>query len=163
MSSSQISSTQKKLKARRAFIADESEENSKNLKRKTSGDKTKDIILSLEGNKEHLETKKQIEDLRKQYGDSWLHSQGASAKVHDVIGIPSPLPDPDGVNYFKSAPPDTTEQLIENFFGSDSSFNNDNRTSTPVNKSKVGVSSHRQLQLEVSWNLYVGQDSTLDP
>lgn len=42
--------------------------------------------ISLEGNKDHLETKKQIESLRKQYGDGWLHSQGATM-VHSVLGI----------------------------------------------------------------------------
>lgn len=42
--------------------------------------------LILEGNKDHLETKKQIESLRKQYGDGWLHSRGATM-VHDVLGM----------------------------------------------------------------------------
>lgn len=146
MTSSQTSTSQKKLKARRAFIADGSEENAKDLKRSTSAEKTKDIMQSLAGNKDHLETKKQIESLRKQYGDSWLHSQGASSMVHDVIGIPTPQPDPNGANLFRTnGPPETTEQLIDNFFGNDRSYQ---RTSTPVDKQ--GERSEKQLGFDVS-------------
>lgn len=146
MNSSQIStSTQKKLKARRAFIADNCEENCKEFKRSTSVGKTKDIIESLEGNKEHLETKKQIENLRDEYGDSWLHSQGAS-KVHGVIGI-SPAPDTE--NYFKAGPPETTAQLIENFFGRQPSLDNDYRTSTPLTRSQNDDIKNKHQTVEV--------------
>lgn len=153
MNSSQISVTQKKLKARRAFIADSNEEeNGKELNRSTTSDKGKDIIQNLGGNKDHLETKKQIEDLRKQYGDSWLHSQGAS-KVHSVIGIPSPATNPDNRSFFKTGPPETTEQLIENFFGTQPNLDADHRTSTPLNKgtdkAKLNVG------LFAVWSLFV--------
>ncbi|XP_055682444.1 serine/threonine-protein kinase 11-interacting protein isoform X1 [Lutzomyia longipalpis] len=37
------------------------------------------------GSKEHLKTKEQIENLRKQYGDSWLHREGGDL-VKSVIG-----------------------------------------------------------------------------
>lgn len=133
MNSSQISVTQKKLKARRAVIADSNEDDvSKALKRSTSSDKSKDISQTLEGNKDHLETKKQIEELRNKYGDSWLHSHGAS-KVHSVIGISSPVASSANGSYFKAGPPETTEQLIENFFGTDPSMDGEQRTSTPLN------------------------------
>lgn len=133
MNSSQIStSTQKKLKARRAYIADNNEENSKEFKRSISEGQTKDIIQSMEGNKEHLETKKKIEKLRDEYGDSWLHSRGAEM-VHELIGN-SPAPESD--NYFKTGPPETNDQLILNFFGHQPCLDNDYRTSTPLTRSK---------------------------
>lgn len=34
----------------------------------------------------HLETKRQLSDLRSQYGDAWLHSQGGSLVQH-VLGM----------------------------------------------------------------------------
>lgn len=55
--------------------------NDDSLKEKTA---TTNVIL--EGNKDHLETKKQIESLRREYGDGWLHSRGA-IMVHDVLGM----------------------------------------------------------------------------
>lgn len=73
--------SQKKIKKRPAEIADINDDS---VKEKTA---TKSIDL-MEGNKDHLETKKQIESLRKQYGDGWLHSQGATM-VHEVLGMKS--------------------------------------------------------------------------
>lgn len=70
--------TQKKFKVRQAVIADIDDNCIK--------EKTTAKSITLEGNKDHLETKKQIESLRKQYGDGWLHSQGATM-VHSVLGI----------------------------------------------------------------------------
>lgn len=150
MNSSQISTSQKKLKARRAFIADGNEETAKASKKSSSTEKTKDIMQSLSGNKDHLETKKQIENLRKQYGDSWLNSQGASSMVHDVIGIPTPQPDASAGNLFRTnGPPETTEQLIENFFGNTRSYQ---RTSTPVDNQ--GQQNEKQLPFDVSYDAF---------
>lgn len=73
--------SQKRTKKRPPEIAEIGDINDESRKEKTA---VKSI--NLEGNKDHLETKKQIESLRKQYGDGWLHSQGASM-VHDVLGI----------------------------------------------------------------------------
>lgn len=70
--------SQRKMKKRPAVIADITDDQ---LKDKTVA---KNVIP--EGNKDHLETKKQIETLRKQYGDGWLHRQGATM-VHDVLGM----------------------------------------------------------------------------
>lgn len=52
----------------------------------TLKEKTAVKSINLEGNKDHLETKKQIESLHKQYGVDWLHSRGASM-VNEVLGI----------------------------------------------------------------------------
>lgn len=129
--------SQRKVKVRRAIIADVGDEEnsddcvSKEKRAKSSSSKTKDIIETLEGSKDHLETKKQIEDLRKEYGDSWLQSHGAT-KVQNVMGIQSSLPKVEGISCFKS-PPETTEQLIENLFGENIGKISNNQTSTPVN------------------------------
>ncbi|XP_037024517.1 serine/threonine-protein kinase 11-interacting protein isoform X2 [Bradysia coprophila] len=74
------SSQKKNVKKRPAEIADINDDSAK--------EKTAAKSINFEGNKDHLETKRQIESLRKQYGDGWLHSQGASM-VHEVLGIKS--------------------------------------------------------------------------
>uniref|UniRef100_A0A1L8DN41 Putative serine/threonine-protein kinase 11-interacting protein n=1 Tax=Nyssomyia neivai TaxID=330878 RepID=A0A1L8DN41_9DIPT len=66
----------RKLRVRKAQIADNLE--------------PKSIVADIEatiagGSKEHLKTKEQIENLRKQFGDSWLHREGADL-VKSVIG-----------------------------------------------------------------------------
>lgn len=73
-----IVSRTKKVKKRPAEIADINDDSIK--------EKTAVRSINFEGNKDHLETKKQIESLRKQYGEGWLHSQGATM-VHEVLGI----------------------------------------------------------------------------
>lgn len=142
VSQTSLQTSQRKVKVRRAIIADVGDEDniddnaSKEKKAKSSSSKAKSIIETLEGSKEHLKTKKEIEDLRKEYGDSWLQSHGAT-KVQNVMGIQSSLPKAEGLSYFKS-PPETTEQLIENLFGENIGRTSDNQTSTPVsNKSRV--------------------------
>lgn len=60
------STVQKKLRARRAVIVDDLEENV------VDKQPQKVVSSNLEGNKEHLETKKQMEQMRKEYGDEWL-------------------------------------------------------------------------------------------
>lgn len=69
--------SQKKIKKRPAEIADINDDSPK--------EKTAVRNIDLEGNKDHLETKKQIESLRKQYGDSWLRSE--VTMVHEVLGM----------------------------------------------------------------------------
>ncbi|KAF2885489.1 hypothetical protein ILUMI_20639 [Ignelater luminosus] len=44
-------------------------------------------VASLITSGEHLETKQKIEQLRKEYGETWLHSQGGGSLVHDVLGL----------------------------------------------------------------------------
>ncbi|XP_059618813.1 serine/threonine-protein kinase 11-interacting protein isoform X3 [Phlebotomus argentipes] len=69
-------SSHRKLRVRNAQIADNPEPKSI----------TTNIDATIEGrNKEHLKTKEQIENLREQFGDSWLHREGASL-VKSVIG-----------------------------------------------------------------------------
>lgn len=86
----------KKFKARRPVIADISDDLIK--------DKAAAKNVCPEGNKDHLETKKQIESLRKQYGDGWLHSQGATM-VHSVLGIENE----------RVEKPISTEEMIQSF------------------------------------------------
>lgn len=50
--------------------------------------------FALEGNKDHLETKKQIESLRKQYGDGWLAANQGASMVHEVLGIKNEIEKP---------------------------------------------------------------------
>lgn len=59
---------QKKLKAKQAVIENDPSDFVVN----------EPIVAQLAGNKDHLQTKKQIELLRKQYGDSWLQNHGAN-------------------------------------------------------------------------------------
>ncbi|GAB0097309.1 Serine/threonine-protein kinase 11-interacting protein [Sergentomyia squamirostris] len=69
-------SSHRKLRVRKAQIADhpEAKSNLTNIEATIGA-----------GSKEHLKTKEQIENLRKQFGDSWLHREGANM-VKSVIG-----------------------------------------------------------------------------
>lgn len=76
--------------------------------------------------REHLKTKQQIEDLRKEYGDGWLQCQSAS-KVQDVMGIQVPI---------RTTPSKTTEEKLESMFNLGSLSNvSSEHTSTPIQKS----------------------------
>lgn len=44
-------------------------------------------VSSLITTGEHLETKHRIEQLRKEYGETWLHSQGGGSLVQNVLGL----------------------------------------------------------------------------
>lgn len=66
------STVQKKLRARRAIIVDDLEENVADKLPPNA------LITNMEGNKEHLETKKQMEQMRKDYGDGWLLAKNGS-------------------------------------------------------------------------------------
>lgn len=131
MNTSQISCNQKRIKVRPALIAD-SDNNDDNAevvvenahKKENTGPKI--VEIDEIGKREHLETKKQIEELRKEFGDSWLHSKGAS-KVQNVIGMqPSPAKQ-------TGKSPQTTEQMLEKLFGMENASNsNQQRSSTPI-------------------------------
>lgn len=71
---------QKKIKKRHATIADNDEIVSlKNEKAEINSG-----FVEKEEDKEHLKTKKEIENLRKTFGDNWLKNS-----VENVIGLPS--------------------------------------------------------------------------
>lgn len=70
--SASTSTVQKKLRARRAVIVDDLEDNVADKLPPNAR------ITNLEGNKEHLETKKQMEQMRKDYGDGWLLAKNGS-------------------------------------------------------------------------------------
>uniref|UniRef100_A0A182QE98 LKB1 serine/threonine kinase interacting protein 1 N-terminal domain-containing protein n=1 Tax=Anopheles farauti TaxID=69004 RepID=A0A182QE98_9DIPT len=77
--------SQKKLRVRRAVISES--DSSETVPRKYSIDAgNSGTALNLESNREHLETKKTLEDLRNQYGSEWLQSQ-AGHMVKNVIGF----------------------------------------------------------------------------
>uniref|UniRef100_A0A1S4H499 LKB1 serine/threonine kinase interacting protein 1 N-terminal domain-containing protein n=1 Tax=Anopheles gambiae TaxID=7165 RepID=A0A1S4H499_ANOGA len=76
--------SQKKLRVRRAVISESDNEDT--TTRKYSVDASKAInSLKIESSREHLETKKTLEELRNQYGSEWLQSQ-AGHMVKNVIG-----------------------------------------------------------------------------
>lgn len=140
LSTSQIStSTQKKIKVRPALIADDDNDDDgieivkakppKKEKSKPSSAKSDGA-----GNQEHLKTKKQIEDLRKEYGDEWLHSK----EVQDVMGIQAP---------FKISS-QTTEERLENLFGLESTSRiNRDQTSTPIQQLKHADFAHSPIEV----------------
>lgn len=146
-------STQKKIKIRPAIIADDDgTDETEVIIEKTNITMSKSIKNDIDeiGSRQHLETKKQIEELRHEYGDNWLHNQGAT-KVQNVMGIQSSLPKSDALSVFKS-PAQTTEQLFESFFGKSSPIN---RTSTPINDSKTTTTDQSKSSVDVSVNLHL--------
>ncbi|XP_055639724.1 serine/threonine-protein kinase 11-interacting protein isoform X2 [Toxorhynchites rutilus septentrionalis] len=84
MSASIVS--QRRIKVRRAVISDnDMGDANQHLESKAESDT---VAKGLETNQDHLETKKQIESLRKQYGSEWLQNQ-AGDMVKNVIGYDS--------------------------------------------------------------------------
>ncbi|XP_035909526.1 uncharacterized protein LOC118511039 isoform X2 [Anopheles stephensi] len=77
--------SQKKLRVRRAVISESENEDSNTRKYSVDAGKVIDSMIT-ESNREHLETKKTLEELRKQYGSEWLQSQ-AGHIVKNVIGF----------------------------------------------------------------------------
>lgn len=129
------SSTQKRIKVRPALIADDDDDDENNdigievikaVPTKDDKQRSSSVDIDEMGCREHLKTKQQIEELRKEYGDGWLHSHGAS-KVLDVMGIQPPP---------KSSATQTTEEKLESLFGLESSSTNRDRTSTPIQQFK---------------------------
>lgn len=70
--------TTKKVKARHAIIADVHHDNEIQPAKETTI-----VIPALEGCKNHLETKKQIEKLREQHGNDWLFNHGENITPTD--------------------------------------------------------------------------------
>lgn len=148
--------TQKRIKVRPALIADDESNNDEEDEvevihekpRKKDEPQSKTAEIEDQSNQEHLETKKQIEDLRREYGDSWLHSKSAS-KVQNVMGIQH-VPLSRSSVFVSSQSPQTTEQMLENLFGLESSTDADQRTSTPVhNQNQTGIDSFAYSPHEV--------------
>lgn len=147
MSVSQLStSTQRKIKVRPALIADDDDDDGVEIvKSPPKKEKSKPIADDIDemGSREHLKTKQQIEDLRKEYGDEWLHSKGAT-KVQGVMGIQTPL---------KISTTQTTEQKLENLFGLEStSINNRDRTSTPIQEMRHADFGHSPIDVSILSN-----------
>lgn len=119
------------MKVKPATIADyddidDKSENALNNSMKDESIKEQSFEIDEMGKREHLETKKQIEELRKEYGVDWLNSKGAS-KVQNVMGIQTTPVKPLGKS------PQTTEQMLERLFGMNSSTSsNQQRSSTPI-------------------------------
>lgn len=144
MTASQLStSTQKRIKVRPALIADDDNDDGVEIVTTTP---SKKHSLKLEspklermGSREHLKTKQQIEDLRKEYGDGWLQCKSAS-KVQDVMGIQAPI---------KSLSLKTTEEKLESMFnlGSSSTISGEHHTSTPIQKSKYRDFGHSPAEV----------------
>lgn len=68
----------------------------------------------IEGNKEHLETKQQIEELREKFGKEWLQSQGAT-EVQNVMGFEAMSPNSrrrERWSNLLSSSPDRDENLL---------------------------------------------------
>lgn len=131
---------------RPALIADDDNDEGIEIVREKppKKEKPKPLPAAIEemGCREHLKTKQQIEELRKEYGDEWLHNQGAS-KVQDVMGIQLP----------KKTSTQTTEEKLENLFGleSTSTINRD-RTSTPIQQSKHADFGHSPIDVRILSN-----------
>lgn len=140
LNSSQSSvATQKRIKVRPALIADD-DDGSEDVvvEKKKPPKKEKPSITSKEidemASREHLETKKQIEELRKEYGTSWLQNEGA-AKVLNVMNIQSSVPKSLEISAMQSSS-QTAEQMLEHLFPSnDSELIDRNLTSTPIERS----------------------------
>lgn len=135
-------SSQKRIKERPALIADNDDDDegievitSKQPKKGKPKPATPDI--DEKGSDEHLKIKKQIEDLRKEYGDNWLKCHSAS-KVQDVMGIQVPV----------KASTETTEQKLENLFNLGSPATIDrNCTSTPIQELKHPDFAHSPVEV----------------
>lgn len=145
LGTSQISiSSQKRIKVRPALIADDDyDEGIEIVKSKPSKKgKPKPASPKLDemGSREHLKTMKQIEDLRKEYGDGWLQCQSAS-KVQDVMGIQPTI---------KTTPPRSTEEKLQSMFNLDSPANlSIALSSTPIQKFKHGDFAHSPIEVNI--------------
>lgn len=126
------------MKVRPALIADD--DNDEGIEIVATKPSKKKNSLTVEspklekmGSREHLKTKQQIEDLRKEYGDGWLQCQSAT-KVQDVMGIQVPI---------KTAPQKTTEEKLESLFnlGTPPNVSHEQFTSTPIKNRDFGHSS----------------------
>lgn len=144
LGTSQISiSSQKRIKVRPALIADDDNEDGIEIVKSKPSKKSKTKPASPKidemGNREHLKTMKQIEDLRNEYGDGWLHCQSAS-KVQDVMGIiQAPV---------KTTPLTTTEQKLQSMFNLDMTMNaSRDLTSTPIQQFRHSGFAHSPIEV----------------
>ncbi|XP_053666401.1 uncharacterized protein LOC128715519 [Anopheles marshallii] len=79
--------SQRKLRVRRAVISESDTEDTNARKHSVDASKAiNSMITHSESNREHLETKRTLEELRNQYGSEWLQSQ-AGHLVKNVIGF----------------------------------------------------------------------------
>lgn len=144
MNTSQLSSSIQKRKVRPALIADDDNDEDieavKAKPKKKEKPKLKSVDIDEMGSREHLKTKQQIEDLRKEHGDKWLHEKCAS-KVQEVMGMQV------------QSDQKTTEEKLEDIFGlNDIAAINRNQTSTPVqelgpNAQSTSTSSHLDVRI----------------
>ncbi|XP_055596740.1 uncharacterized protein LOC129746859 isoform X2 [Uranotaenia lowii] len=88
--SSSITS-QKRIKVRRAIISEDDVTNEEPITPKAAKPVLNPSGSNLESSRDHLETKKQLENIRQQFGSEWLQSQ-AGDMVKNVIGF-DPLKD----------------------------------------------------------------------
>lgn len=109
---------------------DDESENALNISIKDESMKGKSFEIDEMGKREHLETKKQIEELRKEYGVDWLNSKAAT-KVQNVMGIQA---SPANIANDVAKSPQTTEKMLERLFGmnTSSTSSNQQRSSTPI-------------------------------
>lgn len=136
---------------RPALIADDDQENddgieivkskpSKKKKPKPASPKIDEI-----GNREHLKTMKQIEDLRAKHGDRWLECQSAS-EVQDAMGIAKPT---------IKTPLKSTEQKLESMFNLGSPANiSIALSSTPIQQFRHGDFAHSPSEVSIFQNEY---------
>lgn len=144
LNTSQLSSSIQKRKVRPALIADDDNDEDieavKAKPKKKEKPKLKSVDIDEMGSREHLKTKQQIEDLRKEHGDKWLHEKCAS-KVQEVMGMQV------------QSDQKTTEEKLEDIFGlNDIAAINRNQTSTPVqelgpNAQSTSTSSHLDVRI----------------
>uniref|UniRef100_A0A4Y0BGH5 LKB1 serine/threonine kinase interacting protein 1 N-terminal domain-containing protein n=1 Tax=Anopheles funestus TaxID=62324 RepID=A0A4Y0BGH5_ANOFN len=79
--------SQRKLRVRRAVISESDSEDANARKHSVDASKAiNSMLTNAESNREHLETKRTLEELRSQYGSEWLQSQ-AGHLVKNVIGF----------------------------------------------------------------------------
>lgn len=128
MTTSMISN--KRVKVREAQIAEETAETVRQDNEKRQ---------SFDYNRDHLETKKQIESLREQYGSDWLQNQSGEM-LQSVVGFETSRASPGAkefINQLLQAEMTSSQvsaaTVIEKDFASDTLM-----SSTPILRSKVG-------------------------
>lgn len=127
MTASTISN--KRIKVREAQIAEEMSEDVR-----AGHEKRK----SLEYNRDHLETKRQIETLREQFGTDWLQNQG-SEMLESIVGFETSRASPGAKEFIKqllqaemTSSQVSAATVIEKDFATDNLI-----SSTPVQGSKI--------------------------
>lgn len=127
--------SQKKLRVRRAVISESDNEVSNTRKYSVDAGKVIDSMIT-ESNREHLETKKTLEELRNQYGSEWLQSQ-AGHMVKNVIGFdPGMDKEYESVAHYQRTNSQSSPQIAATEQTADTHKNDPHvereRTSTPI-------------------------------